>query len=315
MRIRMDKRLDLLFTVMYLSEYENPSSCVDCEDVFVQMIRGKFKQFSAHRAVREFPKVWKTGIDCASLPYYALALTRNITFNPAIHAARLHDDVSSREDLSVFTASLRSFYLESGFDKHFNLLRTQHGQYLSKLNAMIERKPLQQILEAYLGQKFPLTGVVLSTYLKPFLSVTLARAVGEKVYCICSRRGLEIADQNGNLERILLSAIWHEFSHHVINPLTDGLFDHPDTLNDQQAEWCCSLNESIIWAINIRLLIKESVISSQDIGWMVKNAVKNRAPQTGIMHELLCNYEQNRDIYPTMADFHHVLVKSAGSPP
>lgn len=314
MRIRMYKYLELLCTVMYLSEYETPGTCLDCEDGYVQKIRDKYKQFSTHRAVREFPIVWKMGIECDSLIYYALALTRNITFDPALHAARLQDEVSSIEDLSNFTGSLRSFYMESDFDKHFNLIRSQHGQYLARLSAMIERKTLQQILETYLGLKFPSTGVVLSTCLRPFLSVTLKRAVGEVVYCICSRRGLEIADQNGNLERILFSAIWHEFSHHVINPLTYALFDNLDTINDQQAEWCCTLNESVIWAITIRLLVKESVISSQDIGWMVKNASRNRAPHTEKMHELLCIYEQNRDGYPTIVDFYQELIKSAGSP-
>ncbi|MDD4223372.1 MAG: DUF4932 domain-containing protein [Candidatus Cloacimonetes bacterium] len=315
MRIRLDQRLELIYAIMLLSGRDASGICVEAEDEFAQAARQKFGRLAAHPAVASFNRLWKTEIDWDTLPNLALILTAAFRLDPVSDPARVQECLASGEDLEEFTASLRDFFRAAGFAGYFSWLRSRLGPWLGQLNELIGRRPVQRILEAYLGVDLPPTEVLLCTLTKPFLSITISGKRGETVFCLCSRRGLEIAEKNGNLERVLLSAVWHEFSHHVINPLTYGLFEDIDSINDSQADWCCALNESIIWAINVRLLVREKIISTKDIGWMLKNAEANRAPHTRRMHEMLLDYELNRDKYPNIKGFHPQLAEAGGPPP
>jgi hypothetical protein len=315
LQIRLDKRLELLFTVMILSDYRIPGFAVDGEDIYTQKIRERFSAVSGLNAVADFPKVWDTDINWDTIHFYALALSNDYSIRKGIDPAYIEQGLKANASLSVFTENLREFARASGFDAYYDNLETEMGGYLEKLNGIVASRPVQSILEEYLGIRFPKTEVFLSTLMKPFMSVTIPAPGGDEVYCICSRRGLEIAEENGGLERILLSAIWHEFSHHIVNPLTFGLFDDPDTLRDDQVEWCCALNESIIWAINTRLLVREKIISENDVSWMVSNGERNKAPKTRIMHDLLLEYESNRNSYSGISAFHPIMAEAFGQVP
>ena len=315
MRIRLDQRLELLYAVMLLCGLDASGICVEAEDEFARAAREKFGRLAAHPAVASFNRLWKTEIDWDTLPNLALILTPDFRLDEVFDPARVQECLASGKDLEEFTACLRDFHRTADFAVHFEQLQSRLEPWLGQLNELICRRPVQRILEAYLGVDLPATEVLLCTLTKPFLSITVSGKQGETVFCLCSRRGLEIAEKHGNLERVLLSAIWHEFSHHVINPLTYGLFEDIDSINDAQAEWCCALNESIIWAINIRLLAREKIISTQDISWMLKNAEANRAPQTRMMHDLLCDYEENRSKHAGISTFHRLLSEAGGPPP
>ena len=315
MRIRLDQRLELLYAVMLLSGRDSSGICVEAEDGYARAAREKFGRLAIHSAVASFERLWKTEVEWDTLPNLALILTPDFRLDPVFDPARVQESLASDADLEEFTASLRDFFHAAGFAGHFSWLRSRLGPWLGQLDELIGRRPVQRILEAYLGVGLPPTEVLLCTLTKPFLSITVSGKQGETVFCLCSQRGLEIAEKHGNLERVLLSAIWHEFSHHVINPLTYGVYDDIDSINDAQAEWCCALNESIIWAINIRLLAREKIISTQDISWMLKNAEANRAPQTRMMHDLLCDYEENRSKHAGISTFHRLLAEAGGPPP
>lgn len=315
MKIRLDQRLELLYLVMLLSGRDTEGICVEAEDEFARASREQFGRLAAHPAVTSFNRLWNTEIEWDMLPNLALILTADFRLDHDFDPVRARESLASGADLEEFAASLRDFVHASGFARHFSRLRSRLGPWLEQLNELSGRRPVQRILEEYLGVGLPPTEVLLCTLTKPFLSITVSGTGGETVFCLCSRKGLEIAEKHGNLENVLLSAVWHEFSHHVINPLTYGLFEDIDSINDAQADWCCALNESIIWAINIRLLAREKVISPQDISWMLKNAEANRATQARVMHELLCAYELNRDIYPNISAYHPVLVEACDPVP
>jgi len=315
MRIRLDQRLELLLTAMFISDYDTKGFCVDPEDEYAREALEKFGSFVAHPAVANISRVWDTEIDCSSPPHYALTLTEDIKLDPSFNLDQVRESLVPNADLSRFTADLRGFHRKADFTLHFSQLQSRLAPWLEKLNDLIARRPVQHILEHYLGQKLPATEVLLCTLTRPFLSVTVSGTRGETLYCLCSRKWLEIAEQKDSLERILISAIWHEFSHHEINPLTFGLYDNLNKLNQEQVNWCCALNESIINAITIRLLLQEEVISEKHTDWMVKNAERNKASQTRAVLDLLLDYEQNRSRYPDISSIHPRLVEAVGPPP
>ncbi len=228
MRIRLDQRLELLYTVMLLSGRDTEGICVEAEDEFAQAAREKFGRLATHPAVASFNRLWKTEIEWDTLPNLALILTADFRLDNAFDPVRVWESIASGADLEEFTASLRDFFHASGFAQHFGWLRSRLGPWLEQLNELSGRRPVQLILETYLGQELPPTEVLLCTLTKPFLSITVSGTGAETVFCLCSRKGLEIAEKHGNLESLLLSAIWHEFSHHVINPLSYVLFEDID---------------------------------------------------------------------------------------
>ncbi|HRY83276.1 MAG TPA: hypothetical protein P5533_01440, partial [Candidatus Cloacimonadota bacterium] len=69
----------------------------------------------------------------------------------------------------------------------------------------------------------------------------------------------------------------------------------------------CPLNESIIWAITIRLLLAEGIITEKSVGAMIQNGERNKAPMTESMYTLLIDYETKRHLYPGISDYFPVL--------
>jgi hypothetical protein len=312
MTIDLDNRLELVLTLMLLSECVDDGLIIRGSHPHIDFIRERFRDYIGHRAVAEFKAAWDSEINMDAQPFYALVLTQDYRLDPEVGRQYLSAWLNQGVDIHSLTDGIRDFAAVSNFDDYFENLAKEFHPYLDKLKGIIGRRPVLPLLEDYLGFSFPKTGVLLSSLMKCFMSITIDRANTQEVFCLCSRQGLQIAEENNGLERVLLSSIWHEFSHHVVNPLTDRLFEKPDRMSQQQVEWMCALNESIIWAINTRLLILEGVIADKDSVWMISNGVKCKAPHTGIFHELLLEYERQRCKYPTLADYYCTLVDSVG---
>jgi len=315
MHIRLDKRMELIYAVLQLSDYINPGLYVNSDDQQAQQVREMLGDYSHLPAVKDLAAVWEAEINWDVFSYYALSLAGDYTFAPETNTSYLHQFIKSASSIQQFTVWLRDFAGQSNFDRYYSLLEEQYAPYIQKLNTLLDSRPVQAILEDYLGISFPRTELILSTLMNTFMSITYPEGEAKTVYCLCSRSRLDVAERNKGLEQILLSAVWHEFSHHVINPLTFGLFEDPDAISQDQVNWCCALNESIIWAINTRLLVRENIITAKDTTWMLENAVRNKAPQTPVMHDLLCEYETRRHIYPSITEFYPELLKASTDSP
>lgn len=315
MHIRLDKRMELIFAVLQLSDYNNPGLYVSPDDPQAKLVREKMGDYSHLPAVKDLAAVWEAEINWDVFSYYALSLAGDFTIEPETDTSYLQQFIKGKYSIHQFTEWLRDFAQQCNFDKYYHRLEEQYAPYIQKLNTLLDSRPIQAILEDYLGISFPRTELILSTLLNTFMSITYPGGDAKTVYCLCSRSRLDVAERNKGLERILLSAVWHEFSHHVINPLTFGLFEHPDAISQDQVNWCCAFNESIIWAINTRLLVRENIITEKDITWMLENAVRNKAPQTPVMHDLLCEYETRRHIYPSITEFYPELLKASTGRP
>ena len=310
MHIRLDKRMELIFAVLLLSDYDNPGLYVSLDDPQAKLVREKMGEYSHLPAAANLAAVWEAEINWDIFPYYALSLAGDFTIEPETDTSYLQQFIKGKYSIHQFTEWLRGFAQQCNFDKYYHLLEEQYAPYIQKLNTLLESRPVQAILEDYLGVIFPRTELILSTLMHTFMSITYPEGEAKTVFCLCSRSRLDVAERNKGLERILLSAVWHEFSHHVINPLTFGLFQDPNAISQDQVNWCCALNESIIWAINTRLLVRENIITAKDTTWMLENAVRNKDPQTPVMHDLLCEYETRRHIYPSITEFYPELLKA-----
>lgn len=307
MQIRLDKRLELLFTIMLLSDYEDGGLLARKGKGQAERVRAHFSKYSSHQAVIDFSKVWMAEISMDTIPYYAMSLAQDYSLNPGIDLAYLEEDIPDLKTIADYTEKLKAFAEESDFNGYFTKLKTNFAPYLEKINAMLAKRQVQTILESYLGVEFPPVHIVLSTLMKPFMSLTFPGAEQTEVYAYISYPGLLIAEENQGLERVLICSVWHELSHHVINPLSEMLCERDDALREKRDDWFCPLNESIIWAITIRLLLAEGIITEKSVGAMIQNGERNKAPMTESMYTLLIDYETKRHLYPGISDYFPVL--------
>ena len=130
MRIRLDQRLELLLTAMFISDYDTKGFCVDPEDEYAREALEKFGSFVAHPAVANISRVWGTEIDCSSPPHYALTLTEDIKLDPTFNLDHVRENLIPNADLSRFTADLRGFHRKADFTPHFSQLQSRLAPWL-----------------------------------------------------------------------------------------------------------------------------------------------------------------------------------------
>lgn len=315
--IRTDFRIELLSLVIFLSDLNEKHFIVKRENEYTAMLNTEFKSFKRHQVVSKFPDIWDKGLRWDGIPQLALHLNDNIEL---LNQIKYSHDLQSRfknniNELVEFVDLLRDFANKTNFESYYKKEYKNVERYLSILNQELERYPVIPILEKYINLKLNKTTVILSNLLKSAYGITIGSKNYKEICCILSRHWLNVAIQNNCLDRILLSTIWHEFLHSIINPLTDKLFKNPYDLSETQLDWYCKLNESIIWAITLRLLIQEKIVCATNNEWYFKNAIRNGAPKTKEMNDLLVEYEKNKLKFKSIDNYYPILQKEFGQIP
>ena len=317
--IQTDFRIELSSAVIYLSNFNNEYFIDKSENDYSKMINHKFKTFKEHQVVLMFPDMWEMGLRWDGIPQLALHLNSNIELSEKI---QLSEELQSRfnnniSDLMKFLSLLKDFSKKSNFENFYNEDLDNVTKFVSYLNNELKKYPLIFILENYLNIKLYKQSIILSKLLKSSFGATIIDSENNReIFCIMSSYWLNVANNNGRLNLNLLSTIWHELLHSIINPLTNKLFgENPFNLSESQLDWYCELNESIIWAITLRLLIQEKILSKRDYNWYFDNAIQNGAPKTKEMNELLMKYENDKVNYSNFREFYPILQNEFGQPP
>ncbi len=315
--IKTDYRLELLSTAIYLSYLDEKSFVVSQSDLGSSAINERFADFVNHPAVTEYPRLWELGLWWGEVPRLALFLTDDIHL---MEEYKLEDGFykiieNAFDTLIEYVAHLRDFDLKSNFPDYYKTTLQENMEFRKILNDSITNHPYNEILEDYTGLKFDNTHIVLMNILKCSIGVWTGSSVNRNIYSFCGSYWLQVAQGNKSLERVLFSIIWHEFLHSVINPLSDNLFPDGLVTTEEQSVWYCALNESIIWAITHRLCVQNDIVKSSDNAWYFENALRNKAPKTEAMYNLLLQYEADRKSFNTIADFYPQLQKEFGQPP
>jgi hypothetical protein len=314
--IQTDFRIELLSTVIFLSDLDNDQFISKDETEYSRILGNEFNKYKNHQAVKIFPKLWEDGLRWDGVPQLALHLNNDLTkkfqFSNELKS-RFNNSYSSLTD---FLKLINDFSEKSNFLSFYNKSLKLNENFLLKLHQILNKFQIIKILENYLNIKLFKQKVMLSNLLKSSYGITINVSKNNfEIFCIASKYWLNVANSNGCLTRNLLSTIWHEFLHSIINPLSDKLFDDHLNLTDSQSEWYCELNESIIWAITLRLLIKEKIVDENNCNWYFNNAVNCGAPKTKELNDLLIEYESNQSKYNNFREFYPILQNEFGKPP
>jgi hypothetical protein len=315
LEIRLNHGLELLTTLLVLSETAPDQFLQKTDNHLYASISQRLSDFREHPMTRELSRLWDAGVSWSDFLYLAVSLQADFSLDSAVEIAPLNESGVPWNDIRAFVDQLPGFVTEMGFTELFEETCYQEAEYLSTLNSIIAERPVIKRLEDYLGMPVPAPQVVLSTLMRPCMSLSHTYRGARREYCFCSRHWTLVAEHNGYLGRMLIDSIWHEFSHSVINPLSDTLFPNGHPESDTEVEWYCALNESIIWGITTRMLENEGMADERTVRWHIDNGHRNRAPKTEAMYHRLGEYQLNRTKYPSIASFLPIILEEFGPIP
>ncbi len=308
LKINTNYKIELFSLIAFLSNLNEQHAVDRSINTYTNQLIDSFSQFTGHKAVQEFPLMWERGICWDTVPLLVLHLTDDFEFHSNIPVTeKLKSEYDGDfNDAVKYLRLVRDFAETTNFKQFFKMLGDDKIVIQARKRA--SEIPVVEILEKYIKIKLPIAEVIVSNLSFTSFGVTIQTLDDKRVYCIIGKKSLEMAIEYDNFDRILLGTIWHEFLHSIINPLTDNLFDNPFNLSDSQVEWYCQLNESIIWAVCFRLLLRIEIVTCKSIDWYFTNAERNNAIKARSMNTLLEEYEKSirfkdiRNFYPVLIE-------------
>ncbi len=279
LEINTDYRIELFSLIVFLSELDEKYAVDRSDSEYAISLREKFLQFATHEAVIKLPEIWESGICWDTVPLLLFHLTDEFEFDPNVPIMEYLKSQYEGDfcDVIKYVELVKDFVKKSNFKQFFDSLGT--SEYVIKVREKCSELPVLEILEEYINVELPKSDVIVSLQSFSSFGTSIQTKKGRENHCILGAQSLKTAIANNNFDRIALSIIWHEFLHPVINPLTDKLFEEPFNLTDSQVEWYCQVNESIIWAICFRLLLKVGLVTDKSDDWYFSNAERNGAPK------------------------------------
>lgn len=238
--------------------------------------------------------------------------------NDYILNKRLEGDQSIYQYIDL----LEDFANEIGFEKYYNEKQEQYESFINQIVTQLKNYDVTRHLKDYYN--VPLDDKNFTINVLPFQK---GHAYGSTIdNCIYSsvsaarscRNDSDITFVNPKNEIGFASKILHEFSHSIINPLTDklniiseedDLFDEIRDVMSKQAYSRNSsiMNEHIIRGVEARYRYKydsknveKYVMALEESGFIFIRAVI----------ESLEYYENNRNIYPTFESFYPSIVEN-----
>jgi uncharacterized protein YozE (UPF0346 family) len=307
LKIRTDYRIELVSLIGFLSNLEGKYTIDRTETDYTQELIKRFSEHSNHPAVTNFSEMWDNGLCWDAIPFLLLHLDDNFqvkenTMFPERLKARYDNDF---QEVIDYLDQIKDFAQISAFRTFYDSYNS--NQLLEEANHILSQYNMIYILENYLQVKFDKASVLMTNLFTSSFGVSIVNNNEKEVFAVIGGGSLRMAQRNNAMERIVLSVVWHEFMHSIINPLSDKLFANPFQMSDEEVDCYCALNESIIWALTFRLLYKHGIVTEQDESWYFNNARNNRAPKTEELYRLLPIYEQNKsinivDFYPQLKD-------------
>ena len=314
-RVQVDPRIELMGAIQLLTDYP---LVTNYEFPYREDVRAYFSAFSDHRAVRLFEEMDGEGFAFDAVPKAMLALTRSAELEPRIsYPERAVSAAGGTDSLRQFVDALRDFAEASDFQA---LYRAHQGTYRSLVDSA--RRSIgnaMTVLRDYTGS--PLTGATI--IIGPLLhdggfAARYETETGEEAYALIGPTGVAGELPTFGSPKRIAGLTWHEFSHTVVNPLTEKHQSEIDRYASLLApigepmreagytQWKTVVNEHIIRAIEVRLAHRQfgEEAGEQELVEQKERGFRYIDP----LVEALATYEEDRPRYPTLSDVYPRLI-------
>lgn len=314
-QVQVDPRIELMGVIQLLTDYP---LVTNYESPYRGDVRTYFSAFHDHRAVRLFEEMDGEGFAFDAVPKAMLALTRPPELEPRIsYPERALSAAGGADSLRQFVVGLRDFAETSDFQAFY---RAHQGTYRALVDsARRSVGDAMTVLRNYTGS--PLAGATI--IIGPLLhdggfAARYETETSEEAYALIGPTGVTGGLPTFGSPKRIAGLTWHEFSHTVVNPLTEKYRSEIDRYASllapieepmQEAgytRWETVVNEHIIQAIEVRLAHRQfgEEAGEQELAEQKERGFRYIDP----LVETLAAYEEDRSRFPTLADVYPRLI-------
>lgn len=315
-RVQVDARIELIGIIQLLADSPLATAL---DFPYKQSARSYFSSFSEHQAVTLFAEMRAEGFDFDVISTAMLAVTappqiaQRLPF-PDYVVERAGGDIR----LKLFFRALQQFIDASDFMHFFEEHKPLYREVEAKLQPEADEAFVR--LQAYTGLPAQ-RGKIIAGMLYHDGGVTAQFGYQgiREAYAILGPQGYTNGALDFGRSEFIQDMAIHEFSHVIINPLTDRYATQLEAiawLNEpiQQlfpetayTHWITAVNEHIIRAITVRMTYlhhgtragDEMLATEAGNGFIYLPSLVNR----------LADYESGRDRYFTLTDFYPALIE------
>ena len=192
--IETDFRVELLSTVIFLSNLDNDKFISRDETDYSRLLSKEFNNFKTHQAVIMFPKLWEEGLRWDAVPLFALHLNNDLT-----KRNQFSDELKSRFNnhffyLTDYLKLLNDFSNKSNYLRFYNKSLKLNESFLLELHQILNKFQVIKILENYLNIKLFKQKVILSNLLKSSFGFKINDLKkNSQIFCVASKYWLNVA--------------------------------------------------------------------------------------------------------------------------
>jgi hypothetical protein len=320
--ITVDPRIELLAAVQILGGYGEMTGLITRYDFeYKQEIIEYFDPYKRHPAVAHFKQLASAGF-AFDAPAAAMLYLSN---PPELEVIRpfseyLISRAWGEDNLMKLVNSLRDFAIKTDFMTFFNNHRETYDHIVGEVKATMTGSDYIATLEDYYGVRQNSYNIILAPlFHHGGFGPRLTREDGTyDIYNICGPVGAEGGYPIFGSAEDFKYLAWHEFSHSFINPLTDKFLDDVNQYKElykplaermtemAYPDWKHCVYEHLVRAANVRFSYLED---GEKAGRKSLREEKNDGfAYVELIAERLKEYEDNRDMYPTLEDFYPRII-------
>ena len=323
LQIEVDPRIELLAALQAVSGYDDRFGLLTRFDfAYKNDVLDHFKPFADHPAVALFDSMSQQSFSFDAPVQAVLHLSPPPELKVlAEYPPEIVDRAGGRETLDRFVALLRDFSVKTDFVAFYQSHCPFYDSIIAIAEDTIGSQNYVAMLEDYYGMSQNGYYIVLAPLMHQGGFGPRVELSGG-AYDVYNVTGPNSVDLSGlpvfsNAENFRHIAM-HEFSHSFVNPLADKYHDlvmQYDTLFEPIREvmashyygnWVTCVNEHIVRAVTTRMAY---INSGDSVGDRVMQTEVDRGfVYIGALTDKLKEYENNRDRYPTFADFYPTLL-------
>ncbi|HKI79478.1 MAG TPA: DUF4932 domain-containing protein [Ignavibacteriaceae bacterium] len=322
LNISIDPRIELLSVVQYLSGYSEYGLITRFNFTYKDDIIKYFTKYIELKAVKLFSEMSQQGFAFDAPPTAMLFLSNPPEFKTEIAFTQyIIKRAGGEKELTKFIEALRIFSIETNFMRFYNEHKPFYKKIVQNIKNKIGNNDYINEIETYYGMVQNSYNIIAAPL---FHQGGFGPRIERKnnkfdIYSIGGPDSINDSLPGFGSSENLRYLIWHEFSHSFINPLTEQHADEIkkvsslfEPINDRMSKqgyssWDVCVKEHLIRAITVRLSYIYSGNKEGD-----KALYDEKAKGFVYLPDIcknLSRYENNRDLYPTFADFYPEIIK------
>ncbi len=322
LNITVDPRIELLSVVQYLSGYGDFGLITRFDFKYKNEVIKYFTPYKEQEAIKLFSEMSQESFAFDAPPTAMLFLSDPPALKIKIPITQyIVERAGSKEALEKFIDALRKFAVETKFMSFYNEHKPVYEKIVKGIRDKIGDNNYVGEIEKYYGISQKSYNIIVALLLhQGGFGPRIEREKNRfDLYSIVGPQGVKDSMPDFGTAENYRYLIWHEFSHSFINPLTE---QYADRINEVSSlfnpikermgkigypQWNICVNEHLVRTVTVRL---SYIYNGMEDGDRAIQAEKAR----GFIYlpdicKKLKEYENNRDKYPTFADFYPEIIK------